>query len=182
MPAPQAPVNCPPGLEYLTQIDQVLIHQQVELLEGTNSVLCLLQAVHSEIFGLVKLSLRNAEANKTQNMHGLSVHVIFCFLPAFTSFETNNKYEIKNSMGQRIYFAAEGTQTKLSFYLSISRHRACVFAIQACARTSKIGHVLSASSLSTKAFFEQKATPGDCLFSCRYMLLHAKLLWQRASV
>ncbi|XP_070539282.1 phospholipid scramblase 2-like [Ptychodera flava] len=61
MQAPQAPANCPPGLEYLTQIDQLLVHQQVELLE------------------------------------------------AFTGFETNNKYGIKNSMGQRIYFAAEDT-------------------------------------------------------------------------
>ena len=34
MPAPQAPVGCPPGLEYLSQIDQLLVHQQVELLEG----------------------------------------------------------------------------------------------------------------------------------------------------
>lgn len=34
MPAPQAPANCPPGLEYLTQIDQLLVKQQVELLEG----------------------------------------------------------------------------------------------------------------------------------------------------
>ncbi|XP_006816091.2 phospholipid scramblase 2-like [Saccoglossus kowalevskii] len=61
MQAPQAPANCPPGLEYLSMIDQLLIHQQVELLE------------------------------------------------AFTGFETNNKYEIKNSMGQRVYFAAEDT-------------------------------------------------------------------------
>ena len=44
-PAPQQPVQwmsapqetipgCPPGLEYLTQIDQLLVHQQVELLES----------------------------------------------------------------------------------------------------------------------------------------------------
>jgi len=33
MPTPQAPVGCPPGLEYLTQIDQLLVNQQVELLE-----------------------------------------------------------------------------------------------------------------------------------------------------
>lgn len=35
MQAPQPPENCPPGLEYLTQVDQLLIKQQVELLEGT---------------------------------------------------------------------------------------------------------------------------------------------------
>ncbi|CAH1776139.1 unnamed protein product [Owenia fusiformis] len=51
--------GCPPGLEYLTQIDQILVHQQVELLE------------------------------------------------VVTGFETQNKYEIKNSMGQQVYFAQE---------------------------------------------------------------------------
>ncbi|KAJ1088411.1 hypothetical protein NDU88_001568 [Pleurodeles waltl] len=59
MPTPVAPQNCPPGLEYLSQIDQILVHQQVELLE------------------------------------------------VLIGFETNNKYEIKNALGQRVYFAAE---------------------------------------------------------------------------
>uniref|UniRef100_UPI0037E9262F phospholipid scramblase 2-like n=1 Tax=Semicossyphus pulcher TaxID=241346 RepID=UPI0037E9262F len=61
-PAPMAAavaVGVPPGLEYLTQIDQILIHQKVELLE------------------------------------------------AFIGFETNNQYEIKNSLGQKIYKAKE---------------------------------------------------------------------------
>ncbi|XP_033992739.1 phospholipid scramblase 1-like isoform X1 [Trematomus bernacchii] len=57
--AAAAPVGVPPGLEYLTQIDQILIHQKVELLE------------------------------------------------AFIGFETNNQYEIKNSLGQKIYNAKE---------------------------------------------------------------------------
>ena len=30
----QVPVDCPPGLEYLTQVDQILVHKAVELLEG----------------------------------------------------------------------------------------------------------------------------------------------------
>ena len=33
---------------------------------------------------------------------------IFVFFAAFTGFETNNKYKILNSMGQQVFFAAEG--------------------------------------------------------------------------
>ena len=33
MPRPEVP-GCPPGLEYLTQVDQVLVHQTMEMLEG----------------------------------------------------------------------------------------------------------------------------------------------------
>ncbi|XP_072034292.1 phospholipid scramblase 1-like isoform X2 [Amphiura filiformis] len=58
---PGVPANCPPGLEYLTQIDQLLVQQQVELLE------------------------------------------------AFVGFETSNKYVVKNTLGQQVYFAAEDT-------------------------------------------------------------------------
>ena len=35
MAAPQAIPGCPPGLEYLTQVDQLLVNQQIELLEST---------------------------------------------------------------------------------------------------------------------------------------------------
>lgn len=55
------PLNCPPGLEYLAMVDQILVHQKVELLE------------------------------------------------AFTGFETQNKYTIKNSMGQKIFTAKESS-------------------------------------------------------------------------
>ena len=59
MSIPQGLSNCPPGLEYLSMIDGLLVHQKVELLE------------------------------------------------AFVGFETNNKYTIKNSIGQKVYYAVE---------------------------------------------------------------------------
>ncbi|KAL0851245.1 hypothetical protein ABMA28_007086 [Loxostege sticticalis] len=59
MSIPQGVSNCPPGLEYLSLINQLLVHQKVELLE------------------------------------------------AFVGFETNNKYTIKNSVGQKVYYAVE---------------------------------------------------------------------------
>lgn len=63
MPRPQPIPGVPPGLEYLTSIDQLLIHQQVELLE------------------------------------------------VFTGWEFCNKYQIKNTMGQQVFFAAEESDT-----------------------------------------------------------------------
>ncbi|XP_039272022.2 phospholipid scramblase 1-like [Styela clava] len=59
MEKPPALEGVPPGLEYLAQLDQLLIHQQVELLE------------------------------------------------AVTGFETENRYAVKNSLGQQCYFARE---------------------------------------------------------------------------
>lgn len=60
MPPPQETIpGCPPGLEYLTQIDQLLVHQQIELLE------------------------------------------------LVTGWETENKYRVRNTLGQQVYFAAE---------------------------------------------------------------------------
>ena len=34
MDRPTAAAGCPPGLEYLSQLDQIIIKQQVELLES----------------------------------------------------------------------------------------------------------------------------------------------------
>ncbi|XP_077998867.1 phospholipid scramblase 1-like [Glandiceps talaboti] len=59
MPAPQAGIGMSPGLAYLSQIDQLLVHQVVELME------------------------------------------------VFTGWECRNRYEVKNSMGQQVYFAGE---------------------------------------------------------------------------
>ncbi|GAB6020563.1 Putative UDP-glucuronosyltransferase ugt-50 [Chamberlinius hualienensis] len=59
MAVPRGIPNCPPGLEYLAMIDQLLVRQKVELLE------------------------------------------------AFVGFETANKYQVLNSMGQNVYFAVE---------------------------------------------------------------------------
>jgi len=59
MPVPAGIPGCPPGLEYLSQIDQLLVKQKVEMLE------------------------------------------------LISGLETNNKYEVKNSMGQDVYKAKE---------------------------------------------------------------------------
>jgi hypothetical protein len=77
MNPPQLAVNCPPGLEYLTQINQLLVHQKVELLEGILFIT-------------------------------LTSNFLHPFL-AFTGIETKNKYNIKNSLGQQVYYAEEDT-------------------------------------------------------------------------
>lgn len=60
MNSPQGvPANCPRGLEYLINIDQLLVHQKVELLE------------------------------------------------ALIGFETKNKFTVKNSQGQKVFYAVE---------------------------------------------------------------------------
>lgn len=59
MPTPPALPKCPPGLECLSQIDQLVIQQQMELME------------------------------------------------MISGFESCNRYEVKNTLGQLVYFAVE---------------------------------------------------------------------------
>ena len=61
MAGAQPPPGCPPGLQYLTMVDQLLVKQKVEVLE------------------------------------------------AFTGFETANKYQVFNSLGQQVFYAKEDT-------------------------------------------------------------------------
>ncbi|KAJ8048517.1 Phospholipid scramblase 1 [Holothuria leucospilota] len=74
MPQPSTITGCPPGLEYLTQLDQILVHQQVELLE------------------------------------------------TFTPLETENRYHIKNSLGQQVFFAQEESDPLLRQHLRSRRN------------------------------------------------------------
>jgi len=59
IPRPPAIPGCPAGLEYLTQINQLLIHQQVEMMD------------------------------------------------LVLQWESSNRYQIKNTMGQQVFFACE---------------------------------------------------------------------------
>ncbi|XP_023568780.1 phospholipid scramblase 2-like [Octodon degus] len=68
MPNPLCPWDGPPGLEWLDQVDLILVHQQVEILE------------------------------------------------VLTTFECNSKYEIKNSLGQRIYLVVEDTHWAIRYF------------------------------------------------------------------
>lgn len=62
MPMPTGVPGCPPGLEYLAHLDQLLVHQQIELAE------------------------------------------------IFLNLEFENKYVVKNSLGQQVYFASEESE------------------------------------------------------------------------
>lgn len=63
MNRPAGVPGCPPGLEYLTQINQLLVHQQIEMME------------------------------------------------LVLNWESKNRYQIKNTMGQQVYFASEESDT-----------------------------------------------------------------------
>jgi hypothetical protein len=52
--------------------------------------------------GITSYKVQNSKVK-----HSIFFSTFFLIL-AFTSFETNNKYKVQNSLGQQIYFAAEG--------------------------------------------------------------------------
>ncbi|RMC02129.1 hypothetical protein DUI87_21293 [Hirundo rustica rustica] len=86
MPIPPSIPNCPPGLEYLTQ--------KVPLTDFERGLPS--QRAAAGLAGVSDQTLLGTE------------HVVSHF-SVVTGFETNNKYELKNALGQRVYFAAEDT-------------------------------------------------------------------------
>jgi len=48
MARPTGIEGVPPGLEYLTQVDQILVHQQVEMFEGLSQLALHFTTRHSE--------------------------------------------------------------------------------------------------------------------------------------
>ena len=77
------PPGCPPGLQYLTMLDHILVHQQVELLE----------VFTGEIF--------------TDDSSVMKYYRIKKQLLILKGFETANQYTVKNTLGQDIFFAKE---------------------------------------------------------------------------
>ena len=57
--------NCPPGLEYLTKVDQLLVQQQVELLEGD---------VISSATAMVFLIVENAVVPSSRGSFVIATH------------------------------------------------------------------------------------------------------------
>ncbi|ROL51731.1 Phospholipid scramblase 2 [Anabarilius grahami] len=97
MPVPDRPLGCPPGLEYLTQVDQLLIHQKVELMEGQVPLMPVPQRPDGCPPGLEYLT----------QIDQLLVHQKVELAEVILGWETNNKYMVKNSMGQQVFYVAE---------------------------------------------------------------------------
>lgn len=79
-PAPGTIAGCPQGLEYLSQIDHVVIKQQVDLIEGRILVLYCFIHVISKLCGIFIVIMVSVNSS----LHNL-------FLPAFSA-NTATKY------------------------------------------------------------------------------------------
>lgn len=86
----------------LLQIDQILVHQKIELLEGKN-----LWVVNFFFKNTIYLFLLEIICNQLSVNGCMIIKHFSSFSSAIIGFETNNQYEIKNSMGQQIYHAKE---------------------------------------------------------------------------
>ena len=74
MAKPQSIPGCPPGLEYLAQVDQLLVKQQVELLEGK---------LDCSIYYPCPRVIRISKKSKIRNRSNQVIH-----LPQYTTWES----------------------------------------------------------------------------------------------
>ena len=110
-----SPLNStvPRGLEYLVTLDQLIVKQQIEILEGNN------QGILTGVGIWVGFGLGPKTQKNPVHYRSLVMTSFFLFFRTFlndninstfivlTGFEGANKYKVLNSMGQQAYFAIE---------------------------------------------------------------------------
>ena len=139
MPMPEMSYlqGCPSGLEYLTQINQLLVHQQIELLE------CTFYTSNRSGFLCRMIFYKFLEVYLFHTCLYALINVVV------TGFETENKYRICNTLGQQVYFAKEGKSVITD---NITRMNPCTLAENPCILCIYRVSFLSASILWTRSW------------------------------
>ena len=106
MQAPSPPPGCPPGLEYLTLVDQLLCQQVVQFL-----ILSDMCNVCSKSFHSPHSKTPGGAKRSSFSEYWMCLFELMEAFEMMTHYETKNRYVVRNSMGQQIYYAVEESGT-----------------------------------------------------------------------